>query len=107
MTVLLSLRPCFVLRLFQPWTTLLKNWQILAVTHPGYVAFLTYDEVKARLLKFSNKPGRYAHQSTEFDGLLSLPVRVQLGCFSNKADGGGDFLTLPWSSELLRQFYAK
>ena len=72
-------------RLFQPWTTLLKNWQILAVTHPGYVAFLTYDEVKARLLKFSNKPGRYgsgqwpaadvqhrpgtyAHQPTGFDG---------------------------------------
>ena len=57
--------PC---RLFQPWSTLLRNWQILAVTHPGYnnynhnnnnnnnnnnskvthpgyVAFLTYDEV--------------------------------------------------------------
>ena len=32
-------------RLFQPWSTLLRNWQILAVTHPGYVAFLTYDEV--------------------------------------------------------------
>ncbi|XP_018494509.1 E3 ubiquitin-protein ligase CBL [Galendromus occidentalis] len=36
-------------RLFQPWQSLLRNWQILAVTHPGYVAFLTYDEVKARL----------------------------------------------------------
>ena len=36
-------RSCF--RLFQPWGTLLRNWQILAVTHPGYVAFLTYDEV--------------------------------------------------------------
>ena len=34
-----------VFRLFQPWSTLLRNWQILAVTHPGYVAFLTYDEV--------------------------------------------------------------
>ena len=33
-------------RLFQPWSTLLRNWQILAVTHPGYVAFLTYDEVR-------------------------------------------------------------
>uniref|UniRef100_A0A915IUB7 E3 ubiquitin-protein ligase CBL n=1 Tax=Romanomermis culicivorax TaxID=13658 RepID=A0A915IUB7_ROMCU len=31
-------------RLFQPWSSLLRNWQILAVTHPGYVAFLTYDE---------------------------------------------------------------
>ena len=33
--------------LLQPWSTLLRNWQILAVTHPGYVAFLTYDEVGA------------------------------------------------------------
>ncbi|CAB3373696.1 Hypothetical predicted protein [Cloeon dipterum] len=46
-------------RLFQPWTTLLRNWQILAVTHPGYVAFLTYDEVKARLQRYINKPGSY------------------------------------------------
>ncbi|KAF7282779.1 hypothetical protein GWI33_001927 [Rhynchophorus ferrugineus] len=46
-------------RLFQPWTTLLRNWQILAVTHPGYVAFLTYDEVKARLLRYINKAGSY------------------------------------------------
>ncbi|KAI5744095.1 hypothetical protein M8J77_025624 [Diaphorina citri] len=46
-------------RLFQPWTTLLKNWQILAVTHPGYVAFLTYDEVKIRLSQYINKPGSY------------------------------------------------
>ncbi|XP_059483053.1 E3 ubiquitin-protein ligase CBL-B [Neocloeon triangulifer] len=46
-------------RLFQPWTSLLRNWQILAVTHPGYVAFLTYDEVKARLQKYINKPGSY------------------------------------------------
>lgn len=49
----------FNFRLFQPWSTLLRNWQILAVTHPGYVAFLTYDEVKARLQKYINKPGRW------------------------------------------------
>nr|XP_033770476.1 E3 ubiquitin-protein ligase CBL-like isoform X2 [Geotrypetes seraphini] len=46
-------------RLFQPWPTLLKNWTSLAVTHPGYMAFLTYDEVKARLEAYSNKPGSY------------------------------------------------
>ena len=40
-----SLHGFFLPRLFQPWGTLLRNWQILAVTHPGYVAFLTYDEV--------------------------------------------------------------
>ncbi|KAF3840653.1 hypothetical protein F7725_006515 [Dissostichus mawsoni] len=31
-------------RLFQPWSSLLRNWNSLAVTHPGYMAFLTYDE---------------------------------------------------------------
>lgn len=46
-------------RLFQPWSTLLKNWQVLAVTHPGYKAFLTYDELKARLQKHIDKPGSY------------------------------------------------
>jgi E3 ubiquitin-protein ligase CBL len=46
-------------RLFQPWWNLLRNWNVLAVTHPGYVAFLTYDEVKARLQKYINKPGSY------------------------------------------------
>lgn len=49
----------FFFRLFQPWSTLLRNWQILAVTHPGYVAFLTYDEVKARLQKYIHKAGSY------------------------------------------------
>lgn len=46
-------------RLFQPWCNLLRNWNVLAVTHPGYVAFLTYDEVKARLQKYVTKPGSY------------------------------------------------
>ncbi|KAE8625167.1 hypothetical protein XENTR_v10006180 [Xenopus tropicalis] len=46
-------------RLFQPWTSILRNWNFLAVTHPGYMAFLTYDEVKARLQKYSTKPGSY------------------------------------------------
>ncbi|XP_053310962.1 E3 ubiquitin-protein ligase CBL-B isoform X2 [Spea bombifrons] len=46
-------------RLFQPWSSILRNWNFLAVTHPGYMAFLTYDEVKARLQKYSNKPGSY------------------------------------------------
>ncbi|XP_070548288.1 E3 ubiquitin-protein ligase CBL-like isoform X5 [Ptychodera flava] len=46
-------------RLFQPWSSLLRNWNALAVTHPGYMAFLTYDEVKQRLTKYINKPGSY------------------------------------------------
>lgn len=38
------------------------------MTHPGYMAFLTYDEVKARLQKFIHKPGRWdsnAHICTD------------------------------------------
>ncbi|XP_039600363.1 E3 ubiquitin-protein ligase CBL-B [Polypterus senegalus] len=46
-------------RLFQPWSSILRNWNFLAVTHPGYMAFLTYDEVKARLQKYISKPGSY------------------------------------------------
>ncbi|XP_054444431.1 E3 ubiquitin-protein ligase CBL-C [Pteronotus mesoamericanus] len=46
-------------RLFQPWPTLLKNWQLLAVNHPGYMAFLTYEDVQARLQACRNKPGSY------------------------------------------------
>nr|XP_055167468.1 E3 ubiquitin-protein ligase CBL-C isoform X3 [Nyctereutes procyonoides] len=46
-------------RLFQPWPTLLKNWQLLAVNHPGYMAFLTYDEVQVRLQACRDKPGSY------------------------------------------------
>ena len=54
-----NLQHYYHLRLFQPWRTLLRNWQLLAVTHPGYVAFMTYDEVKDMLDRFKNKPGRY------------------------------------------------
>nr|XP_020859434.1 E3 ubiquitin-protein ligase CBL-C isoform X2 [Phascolarctos cinereus] len=46
-------------RLFQPWSSLLKNWTLLAVTHPGYMAFITYAEVKARLQTHLDKPGSY------------------------------------------------
>ncbi|XP_024002717.1 E3 ubiquitin-protein ligase CBL-like [Salvelinus sp. IW2-2015] len=46
-------------RLFQPWRSLLRNWNQLAVTHPGYMAFLTYDQVKARLQNYLHQPGSY------------------------------------------------
>ncbi|XP_027716494.1 E3 ubiquitin-protein ligase CBL-C isoform X3 [Vombatus ursinus] len=48
-------------RLFQPWSSLLKNWTLLAVTHPGYMAFITYAEVKARLQNYLDKPGSYLY----------------------------------------------
>uniref|UniRef100_A0A183BMI8 E3 ubiquitin-protein ligase CBL n=1 Tax=Globodera pallida TaxID=36090 RepID=A0A183BMI8_GLOPA len=46
-------------RLFHPWPSVIKNWQLLAVTHPAYMAFMTYEEVKQRLQQFSGKPGSY------------------------------------------------
>ncbi|KAF4103183.1 E3 ubiquitin-protein ligase CBL-C [Onychostoma macrolepis] len=46
-------------RLFQPWSTLLRNWNHLAVTHPGYMAFLTYDQVRVRLEHYRHRPGSY------------------------------------------------
>ncbi|KAM6995447.1 E3 ubiquitin-protein ligase CBL-C isoform 2-T2 [Tautogolabrus adspersus] len=46
-------------RLFQPWRSLIRNWNQLAVTHPGYMAFLTYDQVVARLSHYLHRPGSY------------------------------------------------
>jgi len=46
-------------RLFQPWNTLLNNWNYLAFKHPGYGAFMTYDEVYKRLQNHLSKPGCY------------------------------------------------
>ncbi|XP_056142097.1 E3 ubiquitin-protein ligase CBL-C isoform X2 [Lampris incognitus] len=46
-------------RLFQPWRSLIRNWNQLAVTHPGYMAFLTYDQVKVRLEHYLHRPGSY------------------------------------------------
>ncbi|CAF1226256.1 unnamed protein product [Adineta ricciae] len=46
-------------RLFHPWSSLLTNWKLLAVTHPGFMAFMTYDEVKAILTDYIDKPGSY------------------------------------------------
>ncbi|CAF1113174.1 unnamed protein product [Rotaria magnacalcarata] len=46
-------------RLFHPWSTLLTNWKLLAVAHPGYMAFMTYDEVKAILANYIDKPSSY------------------------------------------------
>ena len=56
------------------------------MTHPGYVAFLTYDEVKARMLKFSNKPGRYG-SVTEFDAAFLLFIN-EISAFKCLICGG-------------------
>ena len=44
-------------RLFQPWSNLVNNWNVLAITHPAYQAYMTYDEVNLILKQFINKPG--------------------------------------------------
>jgi hypothetical protein len=46
-------------RLFHPWATLIQNWEALAVTHPAYMSFITYEEVKRKLQRFTKKPGSY------------------------------------------------
>lgn len=46
-------------QLFQPWKSLIRNWNYLAVTHPGYMAFLTYDQVVRRLEHYLHRPGSY------------------------------------------------
>ncbi|KJE92220.1 E3 ubiquitin-protein ligase CBL-B-A [Capsaspora owczarzaki ATCC 30864] len=46
-------------RLFQPWSHLVNNWNVLAITHPAYQAYMTYDEVNTVLKPFVNKPGSY------------------------------------------------
>ena len=43
-------------RLFQPWSQLLVNWKVLAVTHPGYASFMTYDEVRQSLRYRTDRP---------------------------------------------------
>ena len=48
-------------RLFTPWSTIISNWNLLAVTHSGYMAFLTYDEVKETLNRFIHRPGRFVN----------------------------------------------
>ncbi len=44
-------------RLFQPWNNVIETWKALVKVHAGYMAFMTYDEVKAVLKKFRAHPG--------------------------------------------------
>ncbi|XP_018655197.1 putative cbl [Schistosoma mansoni] len=44
-------------RLFQPWNNILETWKALAILHPGYMAFMTYDQVKGVLKRYCTHPG--------------------------------------------------
>ncbi|XP_068180189.1 E3 ubiquitin-protein ligase CBL-C [Antennarius striatus] len=79
-------------RLFQPWRSLIRNWNLLAVAHPGYMAFLTYDQVVARLGNHLHKPGSYifrlsstrmgqwaiGHVTTEGNIIQTIPQNAPL-----------------------------
>ena len=45
-------------RLFQPWSHIMNNWNAIAIAHPGYKAYMTYDEVEHCLKAWVHKPGR-------------------------------------------------
>lgn len=81
-------------RLFQPWSSLLRNWQLLAVTHPGYVAFLTYDEVKQRLQKYVGRPGSYVFR-------LSC-TRLGQWAIGYVAPDGNIYQTIPQNKSLIQ-----
>nr|6BK5_A Chain A, Ubiquitin Ligase Cbl [Salpingoeca rosetta] len=49
-------------RLFQPWSQLINNWYVLALNHPAYKAFITYDEVEAILRHHLHRPGSYVYR---------------------------------------------
>lgn len=79
-------------RLFQPWKSLIRNWNYLAVTHPGYMAFLTYDQVVRRLEHYLHRPGSYifrlsctrmgqwaiGHVTTEGNIIQTIPQNTPL-----------------------------
>jgi hypothetical protein len=39
----------------------MNNWNAIVILHPGYKAYMTYDEVEHCLKQFVSKPGRYYH----------------------------------------------
>ncbi|XP_077383358.1 E3 ubiquitin-protein ligase CBL-C isoform X2 [Festucalex cinctus] len=86
-------------RLFQPWRSLLRNWNQLAVTHPGYMAFITYDQAVSRLERNRHKPGRWSarllHLPSELhqDGPVGHRSRDRRG--RHRADHPREYAALP------------
>ncbi|KAL6724497.1 hypothetical protein Aduo_019383 [Ancylostoma duodenale] len=84
-------------RLFYPWKTLLRNWQLLTTAHPGYVAFLTYDEVKKKLEKLVDKPGSYVFRLS-----CTRPGQWAIGYV---APDGKIFQTIPQNKSLIQALH--
>ena len=49
-------------RLFQPWDRMLNTWAVLTKKHPGYQAWMTYEEVQKLLQPLAFKPGSYCYR---------------------------------------------
>ncbi|XP_075965829.1 E3 ubiquitin-protein ligase CBL-C isoform X4 [Anarhichas minor] len=79
-------------RLFQPWGSLIRNWNQLAVTHPGYMAFLTYDQVIGRLEHYLHRPGSYVFR-------LSC-TRMGQWAIGHVTSGGSIVQTIPQNTPL-------
>eukprot|EP00041_Stephanoeca_diplocostata_P028920 m.838590 g.838590 ORF g.838590 m.838590 type:complete len:293 (-) comp23462_c0_seq32:358-1236(-) len=50
---------CVFTRLYQPWERILNTWRLLTKGHPGYQAWMTYEEVQQLLQPLAHKPGSY------------------------------------------------
>ncbi|XP_059194763.1 E3 ubiquitin-protein ligase CBL-C isoform X2 [Centropristis striata] len=81
-------------RLFQPWRSLIRNWNQLAVTHPGYMAFLTYDQVIGRLEHYLHRPGSYIFR-------LSC-TRMGQWAIGHVTNEGGIVQTIPQNTPLFQ-----
>ncbi|KAF1745747.1 hypothetical protein GCK72_022194 [Caenorhabditis remanei] len=84
-------------RLFYPFKTLIKNWQTLTTAHPGYCAFLTYDEVKKRLEKLTKKPGSYIFRLS-----CTRPGQWAIGYV---APDGKIYQTIPQNKSLIQALH--
>ncbi|PIC15188.1 hypothetical protein B9Z55_022262 [Caenorhabditis nigoni] len=84
-------------RLFYPFKTLIKNWQTLTSAHPGYCAFLTYDEVKKRLEKLTRKPGSYIFRLS-----CTRPGQWAIGYV---APDGKIYQTIPQNKSLIQALH--
>lgn len=74
-------------RLFQPWKSLLNTFNVIVVTHPGYKAYMTYDEVEGSLQRWKEKPGRSVSIHTRL-GLHDLFFIILFVEFPSDFDGG-------------------
>jgi hypothetical protein len=49
-------------QLFQPWDRILNTWGVLTKMHPGYKAWVTYEQVQQELEPLLHKPGSYCYR---------------------------------------------